>query len=124
MLHSTDCLHRLSMRGFLYCRLHVCSELYSETTGQLREILRDKIPVNQIPERLDILRARIAVVDVVRVFPHVASHQRLIRAGQRGGGAGGVDNMYRAVGLLGEPGPAGTKVADAGLGEFFLELVE
>ena len=37
-----------------------------------------ELPVDQVPERLDVLRPRVAVVDVVGVLPHVAGQQRLV----------------------------------------------
>ena len=36
------------------------------------EILRDEIPVDQIPECRDIVGTPIAIIDVVGVLPHVA----------------------------------------------------
>ena len=44
------------------------------------QVLRHEIPVDEIPERLDVLGAGIAVIDVIGVFPHVAGEQR--RAGR------------------------------------------
>ena len=41
-------------------------------------LARDEIPVHQVPERLDVLRPRVAVVDVVGVLPHVAGQQRRV----------------------------------------------
>src|SRR3546814_2839676 len=40
----------------------------------------DEFPVDQVPERLDILRPRVAVIDVIGVFPHIAGKQRVIGA--------------------------------------------
>ena len=52
----------------------------------LLKIRSHEIPIDQIPERLDILWTGVAVVDVVGVFPHIAGQQRLVFAGERGGG--------------------------------------
>src|SRR5690606_15596560 len=75
-------------------------------------------------EGLDVLRTQVAVVDVVGVFPHVAGQQRGVAAGHRVAGANGAGQGQGTVGLLHQPGPAGTEGADGDLGEFFLELVE
>src|SRR5690606_10151166 len=42
------------------------------------EVLRDEVPVDDVPERFDELRTGVAVVDVVRVLPDVAGQQRLV----------------------------------------------
>ena len=62
-------------------------------------------------EGLDELGARVAVVDVVGVFPHVDAQQGLVAGGQRGAGSTHVDDVDRAVGLLHQPGPARAEVA-------------
>lgn len=90
----------------------------------LGEVLGNEVPVDQVPERLDVLRTGVTVVDVVRVFPHIAGQQRLRVGRQRRGGVGGRHQIQRAVGLLHQPGPARTERADSRLGELFLELVE
>src|SRR4029077_19690170 len=78
----------------------------------------------KIPERLDVFRARVAVVDVVGVFPDVAREQRTVGAGARRGGGAGADQGGGSVRALHEPGPARTERADGGLAEIFLELRE
>src|SRR5213075_1628598 len=93
-------------------------------SSRLSEVLGHEVPVHQVPEDLNVLRTCVAVVNVVGMFPHVASQQRLVGAGQRGRSVGGVDDLDGAVSLLHQPGPAGTEVAHAGLGEFSLEVVE
>ena len=81
-----------------------------------------KAPVHQLVEEgLDKLRAHVAVVDVVGVFPHVHGQQRLVGGGQRRAGSAGVDDVHAAVGLLHQPGPAAAEVADGALHEGFLE---
>src|SRR3546814_6939597 len=49
----------------------------------LPQILLDEIPVRERPEVLEKVRSRIAVVDVVSVFPNVAGQQRLLVLGKR-----------------------------------------
>ena len=83
-----------------------------------------KIPVRDVPERFRVLGTRVAVVDVVRVFPHVYRQQRLGIRRQRRRRVAGRDDVEAAVRLLHEPGPARTEGADRGLGESFLECGE
>ena len=48
--------------------------------ARAREALVDLFPIDQaVPERLEILRPRVAVVDVIRVLPHVAAKDRAWR---------------------------------------------
>src|SRR5262249_50696385 len=89
------------------------------TSGQLRS---SKVPIRQIPEGFDVFRPRVAVVDVVRVFPHIAGQQRAVGAGDRRCRVAGADEAEAAVGALHEPSPAGAERADRGLGEFLFEL--
>src|SRR3981081_1459605 len=73
-------------------------KLYCEKTRiQSSQILRGKIPVHQLPEGLDILRTGVAVVDVIGMFPYVASHQWFVRGCQRGPGVRRVDDIDGAV---------------------------
>src|SRR3970282_2555932 len=69
----------------------------------------DEIPVHQVPERLDVLRPGVAIVDVVRVFPDVAGEQRGVLAGQRGRRVRRADQRDRAIRTLHQPAPAGTE---------------
>src|SRR5690606_26712443 len=46
----------------------------------LSEILSNEIPVDQVPERLNVFRASIAVVDIVSMLPNVTSQQRRLAA--------------------------------------------
>src|SRR5437016_567276 len=45
-----------------------------------REVLRDLAPVHDVPPRLDVVRADILVLQVVRVLPHVQPQDRLALA--------------------------------------------
>src|SRR5690606_28206053 len=90
----------------------------------LREVLGGELPVHHIPEVFEILGTRVTVVDVVGVFPHVTGQQRNVVGGDGGDGIAGVDDIDRAVGLLDQPGPAGTEVGSGHLVEFGLEVVE
>src|SRR5574343_1784733 len=84
-----------------------------------------ELPVHEVAqEGLDELGAQVAVVDVVGMLPHVDAGQGLVAGGQRGAGGAHVDDVDGTVGLLDQPGPAGTEVADGGSLEGSLELVE
>src|SRR5258708_2156239 len=95
---------------------------YKETSSA--EILRRKVPVRNVPERFDELRTRVAIVDVIRVFPHVDGQQRLGVGGQRRSGIAGRHDVEGTGSLIHEPRPARTERAGRDLGELFLELVE
>src|SRR3546814_10004096 len=70
----------------------------------LPQILLDEIPVRERPEVLEKVRSRIAVVDVVSVFPDVAGQQRLLVLGQRVFGVRCAGDRQRAVSVLHQPG--------------------
>src|SRR5690625_400793 len=91
---------------------------------ELSEIAGDEIPVHEIPEFLEVLRTRVAVVDIVGVFPYVTGHQGHVISGDGRFRVIGVDDIKAAVGFLYQPGPTRTKVAGCRLVEFFLEGVE
>src|SRR5690606_35960942 len=92
--------------------------------GSGRVVLGHEVPVHQVPERLDVLRTQVAVVDVVGMLPDVAGQQRGVAAGHRVAGADGAGQGQGTVGLLHQPAPAGAEGADGDLAELFLELVE
>src|SRR5690606_6910084 len=83
-----------------------------------------EVPVDQVPEGLDVLRTHVAVVDVVGVFPNVAGQQRSVAAGHRVACADGAGQSQGTVGLLHQPAPAGTEGTDGNLAELFRELIE
>src|SRR5690606_17360725 len=92
--------------------------------GASAHVRRDEVPVHQVPERLDVLRPRVAVVDVVRVFPHIAGQQRGVLAGHRVDRVGGAGQGQRTVLALHQPGPAGTEGLHRQVAELFLERGE
>src|SRR6185437_7705719 len=42
------------------------------------EVLRRELPVHQVPDRFQVRRASVAVIDGVGVYPHVHGEQRLV----------------------------------------------
>src|SRR6202011_1322904 len=77
--------------------------------------LGDVVPVDEVvDERLEIVRAPVAVVDVVGVLPHVAAEDRAAALHQRVSPVRGFHDGDLAV-LDREPAPAGAELGDAGL---------
>ena len=96
------------------------------TRGQFasgREALRDAVPVDDVPARVEVVRAAVLVLEVVGVLPDVDAEQRRL-AGRDGVVLIGRRDDGEAVGVLDEPGPAGAELVDAGGLEVGLELVE
>src|SRR5690606_7778084 len=76
------------------------------TAIDLTEILGSEIPVDEVPEVLEILGTRVTVVDVVSVFPDVTGKQRHVVGGERRSSVAGIDDVERTISLLDQPGPA------------------
>jgi uncharacterized membrane protein (UPF0127 family) len=73
----------------------------AERSGLQPKFFCDEVPVHQLgQEGLDELRAQVAVVDVVGVFPDVHGQQRLVGGGQRRAGGAGVHDVHAAVGFF------------------------
>ena len=83
-----------------------------------------EVPVDDFPDLVEVLRPRIAVIDVVGVFPDVDGQQRRLAVGEGRFRIIGVDDLEAAVGIVYQPGPAGAEIADGGRDELFLEGVE
>ena len=84
-----------------------------------------KLPVHQCPERVQVFGPRVAVVDIIGMFPHVHRQQgRDGRIRQRCIGVTGIDDGQAAVAVFNQPGPARTEVAYCSTGKFLSELVE
>src|SRR3954468_2679308 len=88
-----------------------------------RVALRDLRPVDDVPDRVQIVRAAVLVLEGVGVLPDVDAEPRLLAGGERvvlvGGGGHG-----RAGTVVDQPGPAGAELADAGVLELALEVRE
>src|SRR5271169_2830678 len=76
-----------------------------------------------VDERLQVIRAAVAIVDVVGVLPDVAAEDRRGAVHQRIFAVGGLGDFELATLDL-EPAPAGAELADAGGGEIGLELFQ
>ena len=92
--------------------------------SELREQLLDIFPIDQVvDERLQIVRAAIAIVDVIGMLPDVTAEDRRAAMDQRAFAVGGLGDFQLAV-LHRQPAPARTELADAGRGEIGFELLE
>ena len=60
------------------------------------EVGRGGIPIHDLPDLLKVFRARIPVIDVVRVFPDVDRQYRRLAVAQRIRRIGGIDNLDAA----------------------------
>src|SRR5574340_65050 len=112
------------LQHFLSGRCLAWTTLSGNSDGSGYEVFGDEIPVDQIPEMLDIRRPRIAVVDVVGVLPDVAGQQGSPARSHGGLRIAGAHQLQRAIGVLDEPAPARAKGGDAGLAELLLEFIE
>ena len=79
------------------------------------------VPVDQLPVRFDEIRAAVAVVDIVGVFPYVDRHDGLEAFGHGVAGIGFRDDLQFAVLVGCEPRPARAEKSGSGFGELFLE---
>src|SRR5260221_10417633 len=80
------------------------------------------VPIYQmLPEGLEIVRPPVAVVDVIRMLPDIASEDRLSAVHQRVFGIRELGNGQLAF-LHSDPYPAGTELGHAGLNEIVLGL--
>lgn len=88
------------------------------------EIRSSELPIGQLLEDcLDKLRASVAIIDVVRVFPHVDSKKRLLAVLHWQIGIGCAGDLERSL-ILHQPCPAGTELACGRRGKLSLELIE
>src|ERR1700737_3140590 len=76
-----------------------------------------------IDKRLEIIRAAVAIIDVIGMLPDVAAEDRRGAMHQRALTVRGLGDFKLAVLDL-QPAPAGAELADAGGGEIGLELLQ
>src|SRR5215469_2314032 len=101
----------------------LCGPIYPLVSA-LGEVVVGKFPVDQVPECFDVAWTRVAIVDVVRVFPHIAGQDRFVSARQRGSRIMSRFNRKRPVRFSHQPGPAAAKVSSSRFGELLFEFVE
>src|SRR4029078_1171540 len=88
------------------------------------ERLVDLFPIDQVvPERLEILRTGIAVVDVIGVLPHIAAKDRRETFDQRALAVRRLlDRQFVFLAGKSNPAPARAELPDAGRNEVALRL--
>src|SRR5262245_64432482 len=96
----------------------------AEVLPGLAELLGGEVPVDELPEGLDVLRPRVPVVDVVRVLPHVARQDRRAARLDRRAGVGLLGDLELAVRALDEERPAAAEEPGGLARELLLELLE
>mmetsp|Transcript_32171 Transcript_32171/g.84984 ORF Transcript_32171/g.84984 Transcript_32171/m.84984 type:complete len:207 (-) Transcript_32171:278-898(-) len=102
-----------------------CSELDGLAIGGSAVVLANLLPIDDVPERADVLGPAVLVLEVIGVLPHVEAHdgdqagivhERVVLVGRR-------HNLDRAILGDREPRPARAEDARGGGGERGLELV-
>src|SRR5688572_16328520 len=94
------------------------------TAARPGPVALDELPVHQAPERLDVVRTGVAVIDVIGVLPDVTGQQRRLPGLQRRIGIRGAEHFQRSALAECEPRPSRSKTAFRGLRELFLEFAE
>jgi len=87
----------------------------------LLEILRNKVPVDNSIEVLQVSGSGIAVVNVVGVFPDINSQKREVVVGKWVAGIWGIKNSDLII-LFGKPGPSWAEISNGLSWEIFKEL--
>ena len=91
---------------------------------RLFQILIHEVPVHHVPECFDVFRARVAVVDIIRVLPYVAGQQRMIAMLDRGIRVMRADDPQRSFRVANQPCPPGAEMARRHIAELLLERRE
>ena len=93
-------------------------------TPSLRPRASRHRPSSQIlEESLEVVGTAVAIIDVVGMLPHIDAEDRLGAVHERVLAVRCLHDGDLAI-LDGKPGPAGTELADAGLDEILLELLD
>src|SRR5476651_2517305 len=94
-----------------------------EASGLGKQLV-DIFPVHQMVEkRLQIIRAAVAVVDVIGMLPDVAAENRRRTVHQRAFAIRRLGD-FKLAALDRQPTPAGAELADTGGGEIGLEFLQ
>src|SRR5205807_1447441 len=105
------------------------AEMFQRNVSTISLLAGDKpllhfVPVHYVPPRVDVIRAAVLVLEVVRVLPHVEAHYRGLALHQRAVLIGGRDDVELARFVLDQPRPARAEACGSGGGKFLLELIE
>ena len=82
------------------------------------------LPVHNLPKRVKVIQTSILIVKIIGMFPHIKSKQRTKIFLHRVSRIGLLSDEEFAIGVSGEPHPAGAEERGAGLHELFLEVLE
>lgn len=82
------------------------------------------VPVDKVPQLVQVVGTAVLVVDVVGMFPNVEAEQRLQPPTQRIAGIGLLGDVQFAFGIGGQPGPSRSEECRGSLVKFFLEIFE
>ena len=86
--------------------------------------LGDVVPVDDVPEGVEVVGTFVLVLQVVGVLPDVGAEQRRLSRRRSACPGSGSRRPRGAGGVLDQPGPAGAEAGDAGAFELLLEGVE
>src|SRR5437016_10836583 len=121
--NSAALLSGRSFRLALFSSLFFGSPFSARSSAlRLTEPFGDRVPVDHVPPRRDIIWPAVLVLEVVRVFPHVQPHNGLLSLHR------GIVLVRRArdreppIPLIDQPGPSRAESPRARGGELFPEL--
>ena len=91
--------------------------------GEVSQVGVNEVPVDGVPEGLDVLGLVVTVVDVEGVLPHVAGQHGLQVLGERAASVVGLVHL-QLVTVLHQPRPSASEVASGSSRELLLHLIE
>src|SRR5215210_6059918 len=114
---------RFSTRSGSWRRRGEAQDARCALSHGLLETLVDRVPVDDVPPRADVIGPAVLVLEVIRVLPHVEAEDRLLAFHQRTVLVRrALDDQLAAC--VDQPGPAAAEAGHASLRELLLEAVE
>src|SRR4051794_21054526 len=87
-------------------------------------VLRDFVPIDHVPPRLDVIGPPVLVIEIVGMLPDIDSEKRGVAFHQRAVLVRGRSHLELSALVLDQPGPAAPETFGARVSELFLERVE